>query len=75
VGLFVSLQVGIIYCNDTYDPIYDIHLLIQAHQRAAGAGYVFATGEGGGVAGKKAGTGGRVVSEGEQTAIYEKPQQ
>ena len=74
MGFFVSLQVGIIIAT-VYDEIYNLHILIQTHQRAAGAGYVFATGEGGGVAGNEAGVAGRVVSEGEQTAIYEKPQQ
>lgn len=74
MGFFVSLQVGIIIAT-LYDKIYNLHILIQTHQRAAGAGYVFATGEGGGVAGNEAGVAGRVVSEGEQTAIYEKPQQ
>ena len=74
MGLFVSLQVGIIYCNDTYDEIYNLHILIQTHQRAAGAGYVLATGEGGGVAGNEAGVAGRIVSEGKQTAFYQEPQ-
>lgn len=74
MGFFVSLQVGIIIAT-LYDEIYNLHILIQAHQPAAGAGYVLATGEGGGVAGNEAGTAGRAVSEGEQTAIYEEPQQ
>ena len=73
MGFFVSLQVGIIIAT-VYDEIYNLHILIQTHQRAAGAGYVFATGEGGGVAGKKAGTAGRAVSEGKQTAFYQEPQ-
>ena len=75
MGLFVSLQVRIIYCNDTYDEIYNLHILIQTYQSAAGAGYVLARSEGGGVAGDETGVAGRAVSGGEQTAIYEKPQQ